>query len=627
MLLTNYLQDISRYVASFKIISKNRYLYIVLLALVTFIIFWQVIGYEFVKYDDDFTVYENTYLQSDTVTNIIHFWGNTYKDAYLPLTGTILAIETLFAKTTPSDSYPSGFNPAIFHASNLIFHILNAILVFLILRILIKYELASFFGALLFAIHPVQVESVAWVTGVKDVFSGFLSLFAIWQYLLYAQLSKKEYKTDQDSVRKDQDRKKKILHYLIAIVSFLLAILAKPTRVVVPIIAFTLDYLILKRQLRQVVISTAGWIAVAAPIIVATILLMPTPNEATFRFSLLERLLVSSDSLVFYLYKLVFPISLGPDYGRTIKTALSQKYYFIAPVVLALFILVVYALKKYRSWLLASAVIFIAGALPMLGFIRFQFQEISSVADRYLYLSILGPGIALAFFLSCYKKRPAIVICGVIMFVLAIFSFLQIQNWKDTVTLYNHALQVNPYSGTFHSNLGVFLAHQGKLDEAIYHFSEALKNHPSPSKVHLNIGNALTQQDKFDTAIYHFSEALKCNPNNAEAHSSLGYVLAQQGNIVEAIVNFHEALRLSPHDASAHTNLGIVLAQQGKFDEAVFHFSEVLKSDPHNAEAHTNLGIVLAQQGKFDEAVFHYSEASKLNPGFQDAKKNLIKAK
>jgi protein O-mannosyl-transferase len=608
--------------AGFKTITNNRYFYIVVLALVTVIIFFQVIRYEFVWWDDDFTVYKNPYVQSVTIPNILHVWKNPYKDSYMPLTVTLLAIEGICGKTTPSGSDSIEFNPAVFHISNLIFHIINTILVFLILRILIKDELASFFGALLFAIHPVQVESVAWVTGVKDVFSGFLSLVAIWQYLLYAQLSMEVNEIDRDGVPENLDRKMRALHYIIAIVSFILAILAKPTRVVVPIVAFTLDYFILKRQFKHIVVSIIGWIAVAVPIITATILLMHTPGETTFSFSFLERLLVTSDSLVFYLYKLVLPISLGPDYGRTIKLAVSQNLFFIALAILALYMMLIYKFKKYRSWLLAPAVIFIAGVLPVLGFIHFKFQEISTVADRYLYLSMLGPGMALAFFLSQYKKRLAIGICVVVLGIVGILSILQTHNWKNTITLYNHALKVNPDSGTFHSNLGIFLAQQGKFDEAIPHLFEALKTNTNVSKVHLNIGNALSQQGKFDEAIPHLSESLKSNPNNAEAHSSLGYVLAQQGNIVEAIFNFHEALRLSPNDASAHTNLGIVLAQQGKVDEAVFHFSEALKSDPHNAEAHANLGIALAQQGKFDEAAFHYSEASKLNPGYQKSLKN-----
>ena len=601
-----------------KTITKNRYFYIVLIAFVTFTIFWQVIGYEFISYDDDFTIYQNPYVQSVSAPNILHAWTNPYKDSYMPLTITFLAIEGIVAKTTSTQSNSIEFNPAIFHASNLILHIMNSILVMLILKILIKDNLASFFGALIFTLHPVQVESVAWVTGVKDVFSGFLSLVAIWQYLLYAQLSREEIETDQDN----RDRNRKIMHYLIAIVSFILAILAKPTRVVVPIIAFTLDYLLLKRRLKQTVVSIIGWIMVSLPVIVATIVLMPSPKETTSGFSLLERLIVTSDSLAFYLYKLVFPISLGPDYGRTIPVAVSQRLFLITPVILALYGIAVYTLKKHRSWLIAFGVIFIAGILPMLGLVRFQFQSVSTVADRYLYLSMLGPALAVSFFLSLYKKHLGMTLCGVLLGIFGILSILQVQNWKNTITLFNHALKVNPASGTFHSYLGIIKSQDGKYDEAIFHFSEALKNHHNLSKVHVNMGNALAQQGKFDDAMYHFSESLKINPNNAEAYASSGYVLAQQGKFSEAILELQQALRLSPNDAEAHTNLGIVFALQGKFNDAVPHFYEALKSDPNNAEAHLNLAVALSHLGKNNEAAFHYSETAKINPGLQKSLNN-----
>ncbi|MBN2161215.1 MAG: tetratricopeptide repeat protein [Spirochaetes bacterium] len=635
MLRAKSLNNCCQGLASYKAITKNRYFYIVLLAIVTLVIFWQVIGHEFVLYDDDFSVYENPYLQSITIQNIVHFWKNPYKNAYMPLSLTIAVIQALFAKTAPSGSNIIQFNPAVFHTTNLIFHLLNAILVFLILRILVKDELACFFGALLFAIHPVQVESVAWVTGIKDVFSGFFSLVAIWQYLLYAKssvISIEGNKADQDGAHENRDsrvlgKKRKILHYLIAVFSFLLAILAKPTRVIVPIVTFTLDYFILKRRFRHIALSLIGFIAVALPIIILTIYLMSSAVETTFSLSVIDRFLVASDSLVFYLYKLILPISLGPDYGRTLKFVLSQKLIYFAWLIPVLLFIVVYSIKKHRSWLLASAGIFIAGVLPLLGFVQFKFQDISSVADRYLYLSMLGPGMALAFFLSLNKKRLVIGICGVLLGLLGIISMNQTQYWKNTIVFTTHAIKINPNSSVFHNILGFALAQQGKFDEAISHFSEALKSNPDNAGVHLNLGFALAQQGKFDEAIFHFTEALRLSPDDVGAHSNLGNVLAQQGKYDEAIHHYSEALRLSPNDVGTHTNFGVVLAQQGKLDDAVYHYSEALRFSPNDPRVHANLGIVLVQQGKLDEAIFHFSEALKINPGYQEAYKNLMKAK
>jgi protein O-mannosyl-transferase len=646
---------------SLKTITTNRYFYMALLALATFIIFCQVIGYEFVMYDDDFTLYENPHYQSGAISDLVYFWENPYKDAYIPVTFTFLGIEALFAKTMPSDVNINGFIPAFFHASNLIFHIINTILVFIIVRILVKDELASFFGALLFAIHPVQVEPVAWVTGVKDVFSGFLSLVAIWQYLLYAQISKEEDDADQHGVKENRDRKRRTLHYLIAIFSFILAILAKPTRVVVPIVAFTLDYFILKRKLKDVIVSTSGWIAVAVPVIVATILLMPASGETTFNYSFLDRLLVTSDSMVFYLYKLIVPVSLGPDYGRTPKFVLSQPFIYVAWMIPSAVLIIICILKKQRSWLLASAAIFVAGVLPMLGFIYFKFQAISTVADRYLYLSMVGPGLALAFFLSRYKKPLVIVLCGVVLGILGILSMVQTRNWENTITLYRQALQVNPISPAFCMNLGIALGEEGNYDEAIYHFNKMLKSNTRTSEAHVNIGLALLKQQKLDEAVYHFNEALRIDPDEAGAHINYahaliqqgkfneaiahyteairiepnnpmayldsGYILVQLGRFDEAIPFFSEALRLNPKNVKALSSFGYALAHQGKLNEAISRYSEALNLDPSNAWLHNNLGIALAQQGKLDDAMYHFNVAISIKPGYQDAHKNLSMAK
>ncbi|MBN2161214.1 MAG: tetratricopeptide repeat protein [Spirochaetes bacterium] len=645
--------------AACKTMTKNRYFYIVLLAIVTFVVFCQVIGHEFIWYDDDVNVYENPYLQSLTIPNILHLWRSpSPQNMYMPLTQTIWAVQAAFAKTTTSGSNIIQFNPVVFHTTNLIFHLLNAILVFSILRILVKDELACFFGALLFTIHPVQVESVAWVTGLKDVLGGFFSLVALWQYLLYAKSSIISPEVNET----DQKRKKsKILHYAMAIFSFLLAILSKPISIIVPIVAFTVDYFILKRQFRRIVLSLIGYIAIAVPMIGLTVFLEHLKVQATYSLSFIDRFLVASDSLVFYLYKLILPISLGPDYGRTLKFVLSQKLIYFTWLIPVLLLIVVYKIKKHRSWLFASAGIFIAGVLPLLGFIRFQFQEISTVADRYLYLSMLGPGMALAFFLSMNKKRLVIGICGVMLGILGIISIHQTQYWGDTITFYKHAIQINPNSSAFHANLGIVLAQQGKFDEAISHFSEALKSHPNPAGIHFDMGHALAQQGKFDEAIshfsealkghpnpanvyagigrvlaqqgkydeaiFHFSEALKNNPNNDEAHLHFGIVLAQQGKLNEAVFHFFKTLKSNPNNVEAHLHLGYALAQQGKLDEAVFHYSEALKYSPNNVWAHNNLGIALAQQGKYDEAISHFSEALKINPDYQDAYKNLNKAK
>ncbi len=608
----------------------RKILPIIPLVLITLAVFWPVVGHQFLAYDDSVDVYQNPYLQARSWDNLMHFWRYPYEGLYTPLTYTLYALAAWapsLLTANPSEAVVP--DPRLFHSLNLLLHLLSVLMVWRILVLILRrrrlrvgatdlnanslpLEWAACGGALLFAIHPVQVEPVAWVAGFKDVLFGLLSLVAIWHYLRHVD------EKMQPAGRPSHTR----LHYGVATAVFVLALLAKPTAVVLPLIVWLLAAWGWRCSWRDQIAGLSLWVIIALAWGLLTRWVQPG-TVLVFEPPLWARPLIAGDAVLFYLAKLVFPLRLGPDYGRSPQIVLEHGWLFLTG-------LVPYALagwlwfkRQNLAWLVTAAGVFVIGLLPVLGLISFGFQRYSTVADRYLYLALLGPALALAWGLTRPGKKLA-AICGAIVLGLFLLrSAVQIPHWRDTVTFFEHALQVNAHSFLAHNNLGFALAEQGQDVEAINHFNAALRLEPESAITHLNLGNALERQGKSEEAIQHYHEALRIVPTYARAHTNLGVALAKQGRFDEAIEHHRQALRIEPGFAEAHNNLANVLARRGEFDEAMQHYSEALRLNPGYAQAHTNLGVAYAIQKQFDKAQHHFSEALRLDPNSAKAHANL----
>ncbi|MBW2431301.1 MAG: tetratricopeptide repeat protein [Deltaproteobacteria bacterium] len=606
---------------------KGRILPMIILVFVTLAVFGPVIGHQFLAYDDSVNVYKNPYFQARSLDNLLHFWRYPYEALYAPLTYTLWALTAWAPALLSADpSAAVAPDPRLFHSLNLLLHLLSVLIVWRILGLLLRrtrptgtetavegtslpLEWAACGGALLFAIHPIQVEPVAWATGFKDVLFGLLSLGAVWHYLRYVDA-----RMQPGTGRPSRAR----LHYGLATGAFVLALLAKPTAVVLPLIVWLLAAWGRRRSWREQIADLSVWVIIAVAWGLLTRWVQPGTSLA-FEPPLWARPLIAGDAVLFYLYKLVLPLRFGPDYGRTPQVVLEHGWLFLtglAPFALAGWL---WLKRKKLSWLVTAAGVFVVGLLPVLGLISFSFQRYSTVADRYAYLAMLGPAIALAWGLTRPKKKLA-AICGAIVLGLFLLrSAWQIPYWHDTLTFFEHALQVNSNSHLAHNNLGFALAKQGQDVEAIRHYKEALRLEPESSLTHLNLGNAMARQGKLEEAIHYYTEALRIVPTYARAHTNLGLALARQGRYDEALERQTEALRIEPGFAEAHNNLANVLAHQGKFEEAAQHYTEALRLNPGYAEAHTNFGIAFAAQKRFDEAQHHFSEALRLEPNSAQA--------
>jgi tetratricopeptide (TPR) repeat protein len=264
--------------------------------------------------------------------------------------------------------------------------------------------------------------------------------------------------------------------------------------------------------------------------------------------------------------------------------------------------------------------------VPVIGLIQVGDQ---AMADRYTYVPLIGLFIIVAWgvpdlLVRWPLRRVALpAAAGVVILAYALAARGQLQYWEDSTTLWTHALAVTTGNNIAHNNLGVILAGQGKLDEAISHYTAALRIKPDYADAHNNLGAALADRGKLDEAIAHYAEALRLKPADADAHDNLGVALAEQGKLDEAIAQYTEALRIKPDSPKAQNNWGVALASQGKLDEAIAHYSEALRIKPDYAEAQNNWGGVLASQGKLDEAIAHCTEALRLKPDYAEAHNSL----
>lgn len=577
----------------------NRVFLIGLLSLIVMATFFQVVHHEFILIDDDLHINNNPVLTQPSLKKIFYLWKEPYQGLYIPVTYSVWAIQKSIAETLYSPKEDKNKSAWIYHLANLFCHLINAVLVFIILQRLIRINWAAFGGALLFALHPLQVEPIAWVSGFKDCFSSLLALLSILFYTVFSQRS---------SIR--QWTKQGVLLYVTAILFFVLALLAKPSTVALPVIAFALDRWLIKQPLKNSLLALGPWLILCIPIAIITKHMQP-PFFMEFVAPLWIRPLIAGDAITFYLSKLIFPLHLAPDYSRTPENIIDSSWIYVSwlgPICLLLL------MPKKPGWWKASIIIFMAGLLPVLGFVPFFFQAFSTVADRYLYLAMLGPALATAYFLSHYKMKHAFIVIALLTLGLSFLSYRQIGFWKNSKALFTHNIRVNPNSLLAHNNLGTVWDKEAKWVEAIYHYEEAKRVSPKSPAPHYNLGRVYAKLFKFDKAIAYFENVIGFQPSVAEAHYSLGLIYANQKDYPKALRSLKEALHHRPYMANANELMGFVHKKKKQFSKAIPFYRRALRFNPKSYKIHQGLGECFKKLGKDKEADRHFRVASRLAP-------------
>jgi tetratricopeptide (TPR) repeat protein len=598
---------------------RVRYLICLSLVVVTLAIFWQIRNHEFV-WSDRAIIVENLNWRASANANAS--WYPRHLAG--PLTHTVWdAVAALSEK--PTGDRRQGIDPRPFHIANLLVHVFSVLVVFAILRFLVRDDGAAGAGALLFALHPLQVEPVAWATAMMDLLCGLLALVAIWQYLFYVEATSASAKRHDNLKPSDIERRRtrrERFHYAVATVAFALALLAKPTAVVVPLVAWLFDYWFFRRSLRQSATSLGAWLILALVFAAVTLWTQPASQPGVV-FPVWQRPFIAADALAFYLYKLFVPLWLSVDYGRSPAAVVQQGWiYFtwLVPVALALLL---WLWRRRAPHLIIAAGVFAVSLLPVLGLLPSRFQSVSTVADRYLYLALLGPALAFAWAVSRWKSKPVLIACGILLAALGLKSAFQARLWQNNITLFSHALELNSNSWISHYNLGLGLAQKGALEDAGQHYRAALKLKPDYGRARYALGNVLASEGNFDEAIEQYRQVLSAGTRTADVHYYLGNVFAKLNRLTEAAEQYDKSLQVNPQSAAAHGSLGHILFRQRKLEDAMAHYRKALEIDPEAADVHYGLANILASRGELDEAMNHYQTALRINPSYAGAHYNL----
>jgi Tfp pilus assembly protein PilF len=592
-------------------LSKLRnptFLICLLLAACTCALYWQVGSHDFITFDDNVYVTQNIHVLSGfTNRNVLWALTDSSTGTCHPLTWLSLML----------DSQLFGVSAGAFHLTNLFFHVVNTVLLFLIFFRMTGARLRSAFVAAMFAFHPLHVESVAWAAERKDVLSTFFGFLSMWAYVR---------SVEQPILKK---------WFALSLLFFTLGLLAKPMLVTLPFVFLLLDSWPLTRTQKNASLTWSRLVREKIPFfalsLISCVLTFSTQQKAGAipsieHIPLLSRVSNASISYFEYLAKMfwprdlaiIYPYSLHPPVWEVIKSAI-----FVIGVSL-------FALRRARiqPWLPVGWFWYLGTLIPVIGLIQVGSQ---AMADRYTYVPLIGLFVMIAWSIPISwenRSKPPWVI-GVTMAGVAALagsatvSWFQIQNWQDSVTLFEHALEVTSDNPVAESSLGFAFVRQGKLQDAIAHYNAALRINPNYAQAHNNLGAALNAQKKTGEAVDQFSEALRIRPDYIDARNNLALVLADQGKTEEAIQQFQEALRTHPDSAQVHDNLANTLVDEGKLAEAVDHYREALKINPDFADVHNNLGAVLAGQGKFQEAILQYTESLQINPNSAVARRNL----
>lgn len=589
-----------------------------MIAIAVVLVFFPVCDHSFVVYDDYENIARDVRMNPPTFENIVAFWKAPYLYLYVPLTYTAWTLLAMSARRVAPDSMGLRIDAGPFHTFNLFLHVMTAVVVYRLLLRLVKRPWAAAMGALLFALHPLQVEPVAWATGTKDVLSGLLALIALWQYIAFAQQS---FEPTPD-VHAPPHRR---LHYAVATIAFVLALLSKPSAVVVPLMAVVIDLVLLRRKLMQALISTGPWFALAAACALFTRHVQPVRATTIAAGPLWARPLLATDAIAFYLYKIVWPLHLMPQYDHTPQAAIERGWIYwawIAPAIVAT--LAILFRKRFAAGAAALALL-VAGTLPVLGLAPFQFEEISLVADRYVYLAMIGPAIALASALAIARRsnRAILACCSVWLLLLGVRTFFQTLYWQDTRTLFEHELAVNPRSDIAYNNLANYYLFRGDSQTALGYARQLVEKFPRLADGYLVMGAILAGENRPEEAIEYLRKGLALDPHDLNGLTNLAGLLAQTGRTQEARQVTDTVLAYAPENGQAHLNLAIMLAQQGKIDQALPEFAAAARCNPEDVKAQTYLADTLVIKGRNAEAAEHYSAALRLDPNYEPARQGL----
>lgn len=596
--------------------------------------------FDFINWDDPDYVKENVHIAHGLDRQAVE-WAFTaaYAGNWHPLTWMSHMMDIQFF----------GNDPGPQHVVNAVIHSIDAVLLFLAFYWMTGSAASSAFTAALFAVHPLHVESVAWISERKDVLSAFFWMLALLAYASYT-------------------RKRGVFRYFLVLLAFAFGLMAKPMVVTLPFILLLLDIWPLqrvrleagqRRVWRSLIVEKLPLLALTIASSVITFLVQSRASAVAtlVQTPIGDRLANVIDSYVQYIRQTVWPAGMAAFYPYTAVPLWRVGAGFL--VLSALSFLVLRNAVR-RPYLLTGWFWYLGTLVPVIGIVQVGAQ---ARADRYTYVPTIGLFIVVAWgvpeiFSRWRRSRFVLGVAGTaIVAACALLAREQLLYWKNPEAVWDRALAVTSDNYAAHLNLGIVLDEQGRSSEALEHYKEALAIKPNLSKAHNALGAFLAREKHFDAALAEYREAIEIqpdlpgvrrnmgaalgglgrtdeaidefrmellqNPDDPFTHYDLGFAFAAQGHLDQAIAEYTQALSFRPEYPDAETELANILASQGKTDDAISHYNAALALKPDSPLAHHNLGLLLAREGKIDEAVAHYREAIRLDPGFSVAHNSL----
>jgi tetratricopeptide (TPR) repeat protein len=640
------------------------------LVIITLAVYWPVRNHEFISFDDDEYVTDNTVVQSGLSRQNVKWAFTTVRSSYWhPLTWLSLML----------DCQIFGVKPGPMHLVNVVFHVANTLLLFIIFNRMTKRLWPSAFIAALFALHPLHVESVAWVAERKDVLSTFFLFLTMLAYIRY---------TERSSAGR----------YILALVLFALGLMAKPMLVTLPFVLLLLDYWPLNRFLNSqfsilnLAFEKLPFLILAAVLCVITYIAQQKVGAmAIIPFD--ERIANAIYSYLAYISKLFVPSHLAVLYPYPGGYIRLTEVIIFALILILITVFLLYYGRQYK-YLTFGWLWYLGTLVPVIGIVQVGAQ---AMADRYTYVPLIGLFVIIAFAVADLMPKipfgkiavPALATASLIACI--IIASIQLKYWQNSISLFEHTLALTennynilnnygnvliklgrpqeaipyltsavkflPDAPDFRNNLGAALKGVGRLNEAIEQYTIALKLDPNYALAHRNLAMAFALKGEYDAAIEQYKiylgpnanvadlyqdlarllaeegrtgdaagqlqKALAVKPDSVEILAGLGYTLAQSGKPAQAVEYYYKALQLDPNNIIAHGRLALALGAIGKIDDAIVQCRIVLAADPNDAEMHNNLGILLRAGGQLNEAAESFKKALQIDPNFQPARENL----
>jgi len=602
-----------------------------LIAVFVVLVYWPVTRFDFINFDDPVYISNNPIVRHGINWEGLKLaFTVVYASNWHPLTWVSHMIDVnLF-----------GIKPGMFHLVNVFFHILNSILLFLVLERMTGAFWRSFFVAVLFALHPLHVESVAWISERKDVLSAFFWILTMLGYSWYVQ-------------------RPNIAGYLTVVVFFGLGLLAKPMLVTLPFVLLLLDFWPLKRRSsspgtvpvspslkarargtgekaagsssdklpRRAVLSSNNTMWLFMEKIPLMIMALAASGETFYaqsvggavstlgKVSFASRIQNAIISYGAYLWKSVWPSDLAVFYPYPNKFNIIVVAACLLILLAACITVIMYAGKL--PYLLTGWFWYLGTLVPVIGFIQVGSQ---SMADRYTYIPLIGIFIMAVWSLTDFFTRWTYgwlvlsVVSAAILGCLAALTSVQVATWKNSETVFNHALSVTKGNYLAHNSLAVALYDRGDVENAIRHYRESVRINPNNVNAQCNLGVALAHKRQYAEAFVHYRECLRITPGYSEAYYNMGIAFSELGENDEAIKQYQSVLKNYPHHENANNNLGYLLASKGNFDEAIPYYLKAIETNPDNVRARTNLSDALIKKRRYDEALLQVNEAIKIKP-------------